>query len=675
MPEIQPNILTRLCTVLLVSLSALIGCNAQQSPTPQATPAATQTTAPAVSSEPANLAEQSPAEDQTPSDEIDTLMEPFVPSWVVDAVFYQIFPERFRNGDSSNDPTRESLEPNDVSDSWAITPWTSDWYKRADWEKEIGDDFYESGVFHRRFGGDLQGVLDKLDYLEDLGVNAIYFNPVFYGRSLHKYDGASMHHIDPYFGPDPAGDLEIIATETSDPDTWKWTAADKLFLDLVQQIHQRKMRLIIDGVFNHTGRDFFAFADLREKQEESRYVDWYIVQSFDKPETPQDEFRYKSWWGIDTLPEFADDFDRTDLHPGPKKYIFDVTRRWMDPDNDGDPSDGIDGWRLDVANEVPSGFWKDWNSLVRDLNPDAYTVGEFWGDAKQHLVDGRFSATMNYHGFAYLVKGFLIDGRLTAHDFGMQLRDRMEEYPRSMQFALQNLIDSHDTDRVASMIVNANDENYLQAEKFDYDVSEVVSPRYTLAYSAEAPDDDDRRIQRMVALMQMTFVGAPMVYYGTEAGMWGADDPCNRQAMVWEDLQYDPQAEDPRNRKRNADPIEFDQELFDFYQNAIQLRLDNPALRNGAFEVLSFDDEAMFIAFRRVSDEGTLIVAINRGDSSYEFTFDTKPNSAWSTIFAASENLESVAVAAEGNQSTVSIPAMEAIVLKDLAGAEQQGPE
>src|SRR6185369_5706871 len=136
------------------------------------------------------------------------------PDWIRDAVFYQIFPERFYNGDKSNDPTRESLEfPDSVPKSWKISSWTGDWYARADWEKELGPNFFENGVFDRRYGGDLQGVIEKLDYLVNLGINTIYLNPVFYAKSLHKYDGASYHHIDPYFGPDPAGDLALMSKE------------------------------------------------------------------------------------------------------------------------------------------------------------------------------------------------------------------------------------------------------------------------------------------------------------------------------------------------------------------------------------------------------------------------------------------------------------------------------
>ena len=199
------------------------------------------------------------------------------PTWIGDAIFYQIFPERFANGDTSNDPTRESLEYGDVPETWELRSWTGDWYERSEWEKEIGPHFYHNGSYHRRYGGDLQGVIDRLDYLQDLGINAIYFNPLFYARSLHKYDGNSYHHIDPYFGPDPDGDFAIMATETSDPATWSWTAADSLFLNLLADARTRGIRIVIDGVWNHVGRDFFAFEDLRQNQEASPYKDWFIV--------------------------------------------------------------------------------------------------------------------------------------------------------------------------------------------------------------------------------------------------------------------------------------------------------------------------------------------------------------------------------------------------------------
>jgi cyclomaltodextrinase / maltogenic alpha-amylase / neopullulanase len=590
----------------------------------------------------------------------------FVPTWVAEAVFYQIFPERFRNGDPENDPTRESLEdPESIPESWQVTPWTNDWYSRADWEQELGGGFYERGVFNRRYGGDLQGVLDKLDYLEELGINAIYFNPVFHGRSMHKYDASSMHHIDPYFGPDPAGDLELMAQETSDPETWQWTAADKLFLKLIDEVHKRKMRLIIDGVFNHTGRDFFAFKNLRELQAESPYKDWYIVQYFDDPATPQNEFRYKSWWGFETLPEFADSEDQQDLHPGPKQYVFNITRRWMDPDGDGDPSDGVDGWRLDVANEVPKGFWSDWNRLVRELNPEAYTVGEFWDNAREHLIAGHFSATMNYHGFAYLVKGYLVDGTLTPHDFGQELVTRLAEYPQAMQFAMQNLIDSHDTERVGSMIVNAVNKPYLQPHRFDYDVSERVSPRYADEYLIRKPNEREQQIQRLVALMQMTFVGPPMVYYGDEVGMWGADDPCNRLPMVWDDMQFEQQATDPFGREREPDEVAFDANLHNYYRRVIRLRREHAELAHGDFKPLTSDDDAKFFAFARTWKGQRLLVAFNRGDATFAWELPSKNGDKLSLLQAASDNLTGIEIKKRDDVHVITVPPLEAVVLKE----------
>ena len=246
------------------------------------------------------------------------------PDWAQDAVWYQIFPERFRNGDPSNDPTRQTLQRPiaDVPASWRPTRWTRDWYEQADWEKEMGG-FYD-GVYERRYGGDLQGIIDRLPYLDSLGVTALYVNPLFWARSLHKYDGRSYHHIDPNFGPDPDGDRQLIAREDpTDPSTWHTTAADSLFFVLLEKAHARDLRVIIDGVFNHTGRDFFAFEDLVENQAESRYADWYAVNSFDDPATPDtSEFDYTGWWGVKSLPEFATNEASTNLQAGPKQYIL-----------------------------------------------------------------------------------------------------------------------------------------------------------------------------------------------------------------------------------------------------------------------------------------------------------------------------------------------------------------
>lgn len=592
--------------------------------------------------------------------------EATVPDWAKDAVWYQIFPERFRNGDPSNDPTRASLEtPVVPGEGWRISPWTGDWYARDAWERELGPDFYEHGVFHRRYGGDLQGVIDQLDYLRDLGVNALYFNPVFYARSMHKYDGNTFHHIDPHFGPDPEGDFALMAQETSDPATWHVTKADSLFFALVREAKARGMRVVIDGVFNHTGRDFFAFDDLRRRGAESPYKDWYIVESFDDPATPENEFRYKGWWGVETLPEFADNADSTDLHPGPKQYVFDATARWMDPNGDGDPSDGIDGWRLDVAEEVPVGFWRDWNAFVRQLNPEAYTVSEIWLDAAHYIEEGGFSATMNYYGFSFPVKGFLVDGTMPAEAFADTLDARRARYPEGVQYAMQNLMDSHDTDRIASMIVNAGRRPYESPDRFDYDWGNRVSPRYDSGYLTRAPNEREREIQRMVTLMQVTYVGAPMFYYGTEVGMWGGDDPDDRKPMVWADLQHDAERLDPRNGARRNDAVGVDSSLFDFYRDAIALRNRSEVLRRGDYEALYASSEHQLFAFRRSLGNASVVVVFNRSDEAHSLRIPVPggPGTApYGVQFATTDGPHRVQQDAEA--LLVEIPARTGLVLQ-----------
>ena len=312
------------------------------------------------------------------------------PDWAREAIWYQIFVERFRNGDSANDPRPEYMRgayPGYVPANWKVTPWHQDWYEQEDWARA------EAGHFHklaaaRRFGGDLQGVLHKLDYLQDLGITAIYFNPLNDSPSLHKYDARHYRHIDRTFGPDPAGDTVIIdAEDPVDPATWRWTAADRLFLKLIREVHRRGMRLIVDYSWNHTGITFWAWEDLRKNQAKSRFRDWYDIISFDDPKTLEDEFHFEGWLGVKTLPELKKvnvsgkrkgHVFEGDLHPEVKAHVFNVTRRWLDPNGDGDPGDGVDGFRLDVATHVPLGFWRDYRKFVRGINDETLLLGEAW---------------------------------------------------------------------------------------------------------------------------------------------------------------------------------------------------------------------------------------------------------------------------------------------------------
>jgi glycosidase len=598
----------------------------------------------------------------------EAMAAPRLPAWAQEAVWYQLFPTRFRNGDPSNDPDHASLDYPEIvpADSWTVRDWTGDWYARDAWEEEMGDDFYDRGVFHRRYGGDLQGVIDKLDYIRSLGVTAIYFNPVFYAPSLHKYDGASFHHIDPHFGPDPAGDLAMIEGETEDPATWTTTAADRLFFEMLREAKARGIRVVIDGVFNHTGTRFFAFEDVRENGQASRYADWYVIESWDDPSTPESEFDWAGWWDFKGLPIFRDNADTTDLAPGPKQYVLDATRRWMDPDGDGDPSDGIDGWRLDVADEVPTGFWADWNDLVFSINPDAVTITEVWHDASDFIEEGGFSASMNYHGFAMPVEEWLIDGDIGPSAFADTVAHRLSLYEPARQRTMQNLIDSHDTERVASMIVN---------RQFEGGYDRANSPRYTEGVSGRAPDAREREIQRMVATLQATFVGAPMVYYGTEAGMWGADDPDDRKPMVWPDLTYADECAEPDGSRRDpCDPVAFDDDTFSFYQGALALRKKFPALVWGDLDVLVADDRQNALAFARKHEGQELVVAMNRGDEPARLAMPNDDEGARRLVpvFASTgdvADIPSVVITLEEGRAPkheIAVPAHTAVVYRRL---------
>lgn len=558
-----------------------------------------------------------------------------VPSWARDAVWYQIFPERFRNGDPKNDPTRESLElGNGVSDKWRIKPWGSDWFSRDEWEREFGTNFYNNSIFHRRYGGDLQGIIDRLDYLKDLGITALYLNPIFYANSLHKYDGNAHHHIDPYFGPNPQADLAQIARENAsnapyDPKTWQWTSADLLFLKLIGEVKKRNMRIIIDGVWNHVGRGFFAFQDLAQKQSASGFKSWFVVNRYDDPSTTQNEFSYKSWENFTSLPEFARTADGRDLAPAPKDYIWNVTRRWMDPNGDGNPNDGIDGWRLDVVPYMPLGFWNEWNIYVRSINPNAYTTAEIWTDQTPAFVrGGNFSAAMNYWAFALPVKDFFINKRGTAESFWNTITSRMNAYTPEVQAAMQNMMDSHDTERLASQIVNSN----LTGTPTN---NAWARPSYLI----RKPTEQERDLQKLIALFQMTFTGAPMLYYGTESGIWGGNDPDDRSPMNWSDIRFDAQSGSHSPAfVRPVDDMNFDSGLVNFYKSVI-IQKTNRISTQSSLQLVS---TSPLLAFNRTEPACSYIIGqtlneLSCGDKKFTITILNLTNESATSVITSPE--------------------------------------
>jgi glycosidase len=279
----------------------------------------------------------------------------------------------------------------------------------------------------------------------------------------------------------------------------------------------------------------------------------------------------------------------------------------------GKQADGIDGWRLDVAEQRPAKFWADWNALVRKLNPNAYTVAELWQNAAGMIRDGGFSATMNYYAFAFPVKAFLVDNNISASRFAELLEQRRKSFPPATAAVMQNLIDSHDTDRVASMIVNRKIAPPPDGDNIVYNRNNDL--RDSQNYDIRKPNDQERDIQRLVAFFQTCYVGAPMFYYGDEAGMWGAGDPDNRMPMVWADKQYEPQTHDPRGRARSPDEVKFNAELFNSYKQAIAVRRQHDALNHGDFRIVRTDDTKAVVVMSRQSDKETLVIALNRGET------------------------------------------------------------
>lgn len=367
-----------------------------------------------------------------------------VPYWVEDAIFYQIFPDRFANGDPSNDP------PN-------VQPWGS-----------VPD-------IHNFQGGDLRGVIEKLDYLLDLGINAIYFTPIFEASSSHRYNTYDYFKID-----SKLGDMRD-------------------FRALIDAAHQNGIRVVLDGVFNHVGRGFFAFADLLDNQEYSPYRDWFHVKKFPvEGYGPGDATSYIGWWNYKSLPKL------NTSNPQVRAYIMKVARYWIEQ--------GADGWRLDVPNEIDDdGFWAEFRSTVKTANPEAYILGEIWDGDPRWVGKRHFDGLMNYPLREALVG--LLNGKLDANGLIEKLETLLhKKYPPENVYAMYNPLGSHDTERILTML--NGDQNKL----------------------------------KLAWLIQMALPGAPAVYYGDELGLEGGKDPECRKAFPWESLE---QKTDLRNYLRS----------------------------------------------------------------------------------------------------------------------------
>jgi len=554
------------------------------------------------------------------------------PSWAKNVIWYQVFVERFNNGDKSNDPKPVNMDVPFMKivtpKGWSVTPWTHDWYSQEEWAVNSGKSFNDA-VQYRRYGGDLQGVLNKLDYLQDLGVTALFMNPLNDAPSLHKYDARNYHHIDVNFGPDPVGDNKIIAAETpDDPLTWKWTSADKLFLKLVAEAHKRGMKIIMDYSWNHTGTSFWAWEDIVKNQSKSVYKDWYNIKSFDNPATPENEFAYHGWLDNNYLPEIRK-VDLTterrighayegNINEGAKQHIFSVTRRWLAPD--GDNTKGIDGFRLDVADHIGLGFWREFRKVVRSVQPEAYLVGEIWWEQwPDKLMDpvpftsgDVFDAVMFYQVYRPARYFF---AKTNFEINAAQLKDSLEfQWNRLLpanRYAMMNVSSTHDAPRLLSDFYNTN--------KYKFQASQNDNKNYKTG----KPDKETYQRLSLYLVHLFTSIGAPQVYNGEEMGMWGADDPNCRKPLMWKEMKFDPET---RNNiqpgPKSYDKVEFNQSQFDLYKKLIRIRKNNPVLSTGDIKFIITDGKKL--AYRRFDAHNEIIVLFNLETSAQTFTLPQK---------------------------------------------------
>ncbi len=616
-------------------------------------------------------------------EEMQTTSVSMPPQWSEGVIWYEIGVERFRNGDTSNDPTPETIEgsyPGFVPAGWKITPWTQDWYEEDGYFKNIEQQKDVNGntpkkfvdkVQLRRYGGDLQGVLDKVDYIDSLGVSAIYFRPLNDAPSLHKYDARNWRHIDVNFGPNPELDMKTIAAETpDDPSTWKMTEADKMFVRVLKEFHARHIKVILDYSWNHTGSTFWAWKDVLQNQTRSNYKDWYWIKEFDDIATPKNEFVYHGWSDVPSLPEIRET-EKQDLSDGvtifegniykeeAKNHIFNVTLRWLDPNGDGDPSDGVDGYRLDVAAETPLGFWRDFRKHVRKINPNVYLIGEIWWekwpdkllDPSPYLNGDVFDAVMNYRWYR-VVRNFFNESpnKISPYQLIDSLNRIKANIGKGNNYAMMNYTGGFDTPRILTSLFNKN--------VYKYQCKVHENPEYKV----HKPDAATHQTLKLLLTQQYTYIGAPHIYAGDEMGMWGADDPSCRKPLIWKDFSFEDERAHPLNAQKPIDKVQFNEEHFLFYQKLIALRKANPVLTQGDLEFIDPEQTGGLFAYRRFDGENEIVVAFNHKHEPKKLVLNNTKNNTYENLMEDLEFEEK-----ENGNLMVEIPARDAVILRKIA--------
>lgn len=537
------------------------------------------------------------------------------PQWAENAIWYQIFPERFCRADVGNYLTAKYLEgttPFSLTskNKWQLHPWNADWYKKQDYEKENNKDL-KTNILRRRFGGNIQGIINKLDYLQQLGINAIYICPLQYSPSLHKYDGTNFLHTDPFFGNNPLQDIETIENENFDDfENATFTSADLLTLKLIEEAHKRNIKIIFDGVFNHIGYNSKPFKDVLKNREKSKYKDWFIID-FEKS-TPK-KLEYEKFWGCVTeMPKL--NYACNDV----KKYVFATLKRWLRPKVNGVDYQGIDGWRIDHAIGVPPTFWIQARKFVKKLKKDALFLAELIEPEdviKPYLDNNAFDTVMNYPLLFAMCQFFAAeDNCFSAKEFNEKLENLQQKFSIKNSIIMQNLLGSHDTERIASYIVNRKLKKFGDNALF-WQNSHAEDKKY----STRKPSTIDIKIQKLMIIFQFCYIGAPMIYYGDEAGMWGANDPDCRKPMMWQDIDFEPESHNYKGKEtKKGYKLEFSQDMFNFYKQIIKIRKENSVLINGKINKIYASENNRVFIFERVNSSQSIICVLNRETSSVE---------------------------------------------------------
>ena len=420
-----------------------------------------------------------------------------VPQWAANKVVYQIFPSRF----AATQPVDKKL-----------------WYKAPITPM---DDLH----------GNLRGIIEHLDYIKDLGIDVVYLTPIFKSNSCHKYDTIDYYQVDPSFGT--TEDLK----------------------ELVQKSHERGMKVVLDAVYNHTGREFFAFQDILEKGEKSKYLDWYFI----------DELPPRGEWG--EIPNFKcfgyyGGMPKLNLkNPEVEKYITDVACYWIKECD-------IDGWRLDVGDEISHFFWKNFRKAVKAVKKDMLIIGEIWHYAGDFLEGDEWDTVMNYPFYLNLID-LLADEKITVSQFVQNLGYLKGRLHKNCYPLMWNLIDSHDTARFLHLC------------------------------------NDNKKKQHLAAAFQLLLPGMPMIYYGDEYAMPGANDPDCRRGMYW-DEEYQ------------------DKEMYEWYKRLIQVRKSHACIVEGELAASVTEDEEGTIVLIRKNGEETIAMIFNCSSSAKKFNAYTE---------------------------------------------------